>query len=158
SRRHLFLVAGNVAQMKAGGPSPRHPILHSVHLRLRALTGDYRRVVADNPEAVAELRGDMEYGFARRDHRDIDQRAAAVDAEVEHTERNDRIVTLPLGFEISRMIIRRDQLDLRRAQPVVGTGADGNDADLDVGRGVALRHVFTEPPLLRWIVANRKCN
>ena len=74
-------------------------------------------VVADDAEAVAELRRDVEHRLARADDRDVDQRAAAVDAEVERAERHGRVVALLLGLQIGGVEIGRDQLDLGRPEP-----------------------------------------
>src|SRR5207245_3585974 len=80
---HRVLVGADVLELETGGAPARDPWFHAVEPGLRDLPGNDRLVIADDAEAVAELGGDVEHGLAGADHRDIDQRAAAVDPEVE---------------------------------------------------------------------------
>jgi hypothetical protein len=73
-------------------------------------------VIADDAEPVAEL------GLARSYHRDIDERASAIDAEVQRAERHNCIIALALRQKINRMEIGGYQLDFGRGQPLKGDG------------------------------------
>jgi hypothetical protein len=72
-------------------------------------------------------------GFHRRDHWYVDGATAAVDAEVEHAQRHDRVVAFLLGAPIGVDKGRRYELDLRRRHAVqLGRSFDSDDADFDL--------------------------
>ena len=91
-------------------------------------------MIADDAEAVAELGGDVEHGLARPHDRDVDQRAAAVDPEVERAERHRGVVALALGLQVAGVIIGRDQLDLGRPEAAERRRRDRDDSNLHLGR------------------------
>src|SRR4029079_3246509 len=124
------------------------------HPRLRDLPWNDTFVVADDAEAVAKLRRDMEHRLARADHRNIDQRAAAIDAEVERAERHHRIVTLLLGADEGIVIVGRDQLDLGWAQYAERPQSHTKDHELDLSRGKAFRGVLAQLALRGRVVAD----
>jgi hypothetical protein len=111
-------------------------------------------VVADDAEAIAELRRDVEHRLARPDDGDIDQRAPAVDAEVERAERHRRVIALAFRLQVRGVEVGCDQLDLGRAQAAEWRGLYRQDADLDLARRVALCHLLAQAPLLGRILAD----
>ena len=62
----------------------------------------------------------MKAGLIGRDDRNIDERTAAFDTEVEGAERHDRVIALLLGLREGLMEIGRRLLHLRRQQFVEG--------------------------------------
>ena len=66
----------------------------------------------------------MQRRLQRRDHRNVDQRAAAVDAEVERAERDRGVVAFALGLPERLVEDRRRRLDFRRPGPVEWTCRD----------------------------------
>ena len=113
----VVLVGADVLELEAGRAAAGDPGLHAVHARLRDLPRDHALVVADDAEAVAELRRDVEHRLARADHRDVHQRAAAVDAEVERAERHHGVVAFLLRADEGVVEIGRDELDFGRPEP-----------------------------------------
>ena len=99
-------------------PTLRIPaILDSISIAPRhcASGTEWSWVVDDEAKTVAQERGDMKTGFERSDYRNIDGRLAAIDAEVEHAQRNHRVIALALGFSKGFDKRRRGHLDIRRA-------------------------------------------
>ncbi len=83
---------------------------------------------------LADLRRDVQRRLQRRDHRDVDRRAPALDPDVEHAERHHRVVAFALGLPERLVKDRRRRLDLGRREPVERPRRHRENADLDVGR------------------------
>ena len=66
-------------------------------------------------EAIAHKRRDVERSFERSDDRDIHGRLSAVNAEIEHAQRNYRVITLAFRFAKRFDKQRRSHLNIGRA-------------------------------------------
>ena len=113
-------------------------------------------MIADDAEPIPELGRDVKHRLAGADHRDVDQRAAAVHAEVEGAERYHGVIAIALRLQIGGMEIGRHQLDFGRGEPAEGRRLDRNDSDVDIGRRIAFGDIFAQPALLGWIVADHE--
>ena len=112
---HFVAVRRDIGQGKTDAANTGDLGLHSIAPRHRASERNGPRVVDDEAKTVAQERGDMKTGFERSDYRNIDGRLAAIDAEVEHAQRNHRVIALALGFSKGFDKRRRGHLDIRRA-------------------------------------------
>ncbi len=90
-------------------------------------------MIADDAEILADLRRDMQRGLQRPDHRNVDRRPATINAEIQHAERHDRVIALPLGLTESLMKQRCRGLNLGRTETVKGTRRDPDNPDLNLG-------------------------
>src|SRR3977135_592193 len=79
---HTLLVVGNGVEIEADRTPSGDPGFHPIQPCLRAMPGNDARVVANHAEPIAELSSDMKHRLAWRDHRYVDKRAAAIDAEI----------------------------------------------------------------------------
>src|SRR5690349_5468819 len=151
---HHVLVGTDVLELEPGGAAAGDERLHPVIARLRDLPRDHRFMVADDSEALAELGRDVKHRLARPDNRDVDQRAPAVDPEIERAERHRRVIALALRLQVGGVEIGRHQLDFRRTQAAEWGGLDRQDADLDLRSREAPGHVLAQAAFLGRIVTD----
>src|SRR4029079_4727403 len=129
---HRVLVGADVLELVAGGAPACDPGLHAVGARLGDLPRNNRLVIADDAETVAELSRNVEHGLAWPDDRDVHERAAAVDAEIERPEGHRGVVAFLFGLDVARVIVGRDELDFGRSQPPKRLRRYRYDSDFDL--------------------------